>query len=191
MRLPRRVPWSSLSELDQVCSWIFTDENDLDAKTFAVNRVRRVTGQIYAQYSPTPQLTTWRTITPLPHALDATLSLLSSTLLDRHQQHYNAPASSSATGGGSSLNVRQSYAAAIVRFVNGLVDPLQLGTYARSIASIAAQIGLPQWLVELRHAVTHEELPSLELLRSGAREVRQHHLFRFYQISERRYTFFL
>lgn len=55
--------------------------------------------------------------------------------------------------------------------VNGLVDPLQFGQYARSIASIAAQLGLPLWLVELRHAATHEELPSLELLREGATQV--------------------
>ena len=70
------------------------------------------------------------------------------------------------------LTVRQSYAAAIIRFVNGLVDPLQLSTYARPIASIAAQIGLPQRLVELRHAATHEELPSLDVLRDSARMVR-------------------
>ena len=55
--------------------------------------------------------------------------------------------------------------------VNGLVDPLQVGAYARSIASIASQLGLPLWLVELRHAATHEDLPSLELLREAAREV--------------------
>jgi ribosomal biogenesis protein LAS1 len=72
----------------------------------------------------------------------------------------------------SHLALRQGYAAAIIRFVNGLVDPLQLGVYARSIASIANQIGLPAWLVELRHAATHEDLPSLELLRQGAHEVR-------------------
>ena len=48
---------------------------------------------------------------------------------------------------------------------------LQVGAYARSIAAIAAQLGLPAWLVELRHAATHEDLPSLELLRDAAREV--------------------
>jgi ribosomal biogenesis protein LAS1 len=68
------------------------------------------------------------------------------------------------------LSVRQSYAAALIRLVNGLVDPLQQGPYARSIASIAAQLGLPAWLVELRHAATHEDLPSLELLREAAKE---------------------
>lgn len=39
MQLPRRVPWESLAELEQVCSWIYTDENDLEAKQHAVNRV--------------------------------------------------------------------------------------------------------------------------------------------------------
>lgn len=72
----------------------------------------------------------------------------------------------------SNLSLRQSYATAIIRLVNGLVDPLQLGSYARSIASIAKQLGLPSWLVELRHAATHEELPSLSLLREAARQVR-------------------
>jgi ribosomal biogenesis protein LAS1 len=72
----------------------------------------------------------------------------------------------------SSLVLRQAYASAIIRLVNGLVDPLQFGAYARSIASIAAQLGLPLWLVELRHAATHEDLPSLEVLRQAANEAR-------------------
>ncbi|KAG8931875.1 rRNA-processing protein las1 [Tulasnella sp. 418] len=42
--------------------------------------------------------------------------------------------------------------------------------YARPIASIAAQIGLPGWFIELRHAATHEDLPSLQVLREGAKE---------------------
>jgi ribosomal biogenesis protein LAS1 len=63
------------------------------------------------------------------------------------------------------------YAAALVRLVNGLVDPLQLGAYARPIASLAQQLELPSWLVELRHASTHEDLPSLEVLREGVRQV--------------------
>jgi len=72
----------------------------------------------------------------------------------------------------SSVFLRQSYATAILRLINGLVDPLQIGTYARSITSIAQQLGLPNWIVELRHAATHEDLPSLNLLREGANQVR-------------------
>ncbi|EED84778.1 predicted protein [Postia placenta Mad-698-R] len=116
MRLPRRVPWANIGELDQLCAWIYDDEHDLEAKVHAVNR-------------------------------------------DRSQ-----PPSS------SYLALRHAYATALIRLVNGLVDPLQLGTYARSISSIAAQLGLPAWLVELRHAATHEDLPSVHVLRDAARE---------------------
>lgn len=38
MRLPRRVPWASLAELEQVCSSIYDDENDINAKIFSINR---------------------------------------------------------------------------------------------------------------------------------------------------------
>lgn len=100
-------------------------------------------------------------MTPLPHALESFLSILVAIRQDN----------ASDVGLSSSLSLRQSYATALIRLVNGLVDPLQSGTYARSILSIAAQIGLPAWLVELRHAATHEDLPSLELLRDGAKEV--------------------
>ena len=116
----------------------------------------------------------------LPQALEATLSLISSIKLDEEyekallerQTTPSGPSNASCLLNSISLAVRQSYATAIVRIVNGLVDPFQDGMYARSIANIAMQIGLPQWLVEMRHASTHEELPSLELLRSGAQEVR-------------------
>ncbi|KAL0576567.1 rRNA-processing protein las1 [Marasmius crinis-equi] len=142
MRLPRRVPWTSIAELDQVCSWIFTDETDLDSKSLATNR-----------------LAAWKAITQLPHALESTHSLLVVIVQDAKNE-----------GSSSYLSLRQSYASAIIRLVNGLVDPLQLGVYARSIAAIASQLDLPLWLVELRHAATHEDLPSLELLREAARQ---------------------
>jgi ribosomal biogenesis protein LAS1 len=107
------------------------------------------------------KLSAWRVITPLPHALESLLSLLAILTQDEDQKLKT-----------SGLSLRQAYATAIIRFINGLVDPLQLGVYARPIASIAAQLGLPNWLVELRHAATHEDLPSLELLRQATRDVR-------------------
>ncbi|OCH92729.1 Las1-domain-containing protein [Obba rivulosa] len=142
MKLPHRVPWASIGELEQVCSWIYADETDHGAKTRAVNR-----------------LSAWRAVTSLPHALESALAILVVTLQDAQSQ-----------GAIPSLLLRQSYASAIIRLVNGLVDPLQLGAYARSIASIASQLGVPAWFVELRHAATHEDLPSLEVLREAARE---------------------
>ncbi|KAH9846636.1 Las1-domain-containing protein [Lenzites betulinus] len=146
MRLPRRVPWQDLSELEQVCGWIYADETDLDAKLRAVNR-----------------LAAWKAAVPLPHALESAHAILSVILQDESS-------STAAPSSSSFLSLRMSYASAIIRLVNGLVDPLQLGAYARSINSIAQQLGLPAWLVELRHAATHEDLPSLEVLRDAARE---------------------
>ncbi|KAI6026518.1 Las1-like-domain-containing protein [Pisolithus microcarpus] len=136
MRLPRRMPWAHISELEQMCAWIFADRDDLEAIKLAVNR-----------------LSAWKATTALPHALESTLAILVVQLQDRPSQP-SFPA----------LNLRLAYASAITRMVNGL------GAFARSIASIAAQLGLPPWLVELRHAATHEDLPSLELLREAARE---------------------
>jgi hypothetical protein len=43
MRLPRRVPWACIGELEQVCSWIYADEEDLGTKTLAINRVSSTT----------------------------------------------------------------------------------------------------------------------------------------------------
>ena len=41
MRLPRRVPWASIGELEQLCALIYTDEHDRDSKILAINRVYR------------------------------------------------------------------------------------------------------------------------------------------------------
>jgi hypothetical protein len=137
MRLPQRVPWTSLSQLEQLCGYIYNDE-DWER---AINR-----------------LSGWKFAGSLPFALEATLSLLVAIQVDVEQPT-------------SSLSRRNTYALAIVRFINGLVDPLQSGPHARSIAAIATQIGIPLSLVELRHAATHEELPSLVALRQAARKV--------------------
>lgn len=121
------------------------------------------------------RLAAWKFNTAIPHALEITLSLLTVILEDEEIAANSDPSSSSSTtltafGSKSSLALRQAYALAIVRLVNSLVDPLQQGVYARPIAAIAAQIGLPAWFVELRHQATHEDLPSLFVLQEAARE---------------------
>src|SRR6266852_6368735 len=165
MRLPRRVPWASLTELDQLCSYIYAQDVHDSSRNLAIERVcivpmYKLSTLSYAK----KKLSAWRFMMPLPHALESLLSILVAVRQDN----------ASDIGLSSSLSLRPSYATALIRLVNGLVDPLQSGTYARSILSIAAQIGLPAWLVELRHAATHEDLPSLELLRDGAQEVSHH-----------------
>ena len=65
------------------------------------------------------------------------------------------------------LTSRLTHGAALTRFINSLVDPLQQRAYARPIALIARELGLPEGLVAIRHAVTHEDLPALGVLRTA------------------------
>ncbi|MEW5305040.1 MAG: hypothetical protein WDW36_007606 [Sanguina aurantia] len=65
--------------------------------------------------------------------------------------------------------LRTSYSLPLVRMVNGVSDSQQRGKTASSVASLSSQAGLPRVLVDIRHSATHGELPSLPLLRLGAR----------------------
>ena len=44
----------------------------------------------------------------------------------------------------------------------------QKGKFARSVAAVAAELGLPRLLVDVRHEATHNDLPGLPLLRVAA-----------------------
>ena len=62
---------------------------------------------------------------------------------------------------------------AITRFVNGLTDKLQPrsdGASARSVYALAVELGLPLILVDIRHQASHNLLPRLSTLESGARQ---------------------
>ncbi|KAH7340513.1 Las1-domain-containing protein [Rhizoctonia solani] len=149
MALPKRVPWAALAELDELCTWIYSDETDITSKQLAKNR-----------------LCAWQVNCQLPHALESVLYFLNAILLDSN----NA----------STSTLCQIHALALIRFVNGLVDPLQQGVFARPIYSLAAQIGLPSWIVELRHRSTHEDLPSIEVLREATHQSMQWLLNRYF-----------
>ncbi|GAA5989055.1 hypothetical protein JCM11641_002310 [Rhodosporidiobolus odoratus] len=143
--LPRRTPWSCPAELELVYSRLFLSDANNNLQRDGLDRIK-----------------VWIARGNCPHAVESTANLLDLILVDR-------PSTSTARAP-SPAELRLSYSMAIIRFVNSLVDPLQTTYYARSIASLAAQIGLPLWFVELRHQATHEELPSLSVLRDAARQ---------------------
>lgn len=64
--------------------------------------------------------------------------------------------------GSDTLATRLAYSMAIVRFVNELVDSLEV---TLPVYHLAKMLGIPLYFVEIRHTATHDELPSLELLR--------------------------
>ena len=78
---------------------------------------------------------------------------------------------SSASPSRSEMDLRMMYSLAVIRAINGLVDPSQKGLYADSVMSIAAAHGIPSWIVELRHDGTHNQLPSLNVLRAASKHM--------------------
>ena len=137
--MSRVVPWMCREE------WITTYKNlyNFQDTKSQVKGVKRV------------QAWKSRSCGKLPLSIETTASLIAATIVDVEESQTRP------------LAVQLTMAMAIVRFVNGMVDMEQKGMYARSVQSIADDIGLPDWLVDLRHEATHAALPSLEVLRTG------------------------
>ncbi|KAL8279387.1 hypothetical protein RQP46_008199 [Phenoliferia psychrophenolica] len=142
----RRTAWTSPQELNVVFSSLFHSDGDSGAQRWAIARIK-----VWLARGPN-----------CPHAVESTASLLEIVLRDTE-----AVGTSQRP---SQQELRLAYSMALIRFVNSLVDPLQTTYFARSMASLAAQLGLPLWFVELRHAATHEDLPGLSVLRDASRQ---------------------
>jgi len=149
---PRNVPWADWDEWLKVRISLFT-----------VNGPGRC--DIVRQGLDIVEM--WKTRGRVPHAVESTAQLLEIQLLDDGEVVRRGE-----------TELRLQYSLAVIRAVNGLVDPSQQGTFADSIFSIAQTIGLPGWIVELRHEATHNQLPSLGVLRSAAR-----HLIEWYHVN--------
>ncbi|KAJ3250465.1 Ribosomal biogenesis protein las1l [Chytriomyces hyalinus] len=106
------------------------------------------------QHEGVRRVKAWASRGKVPAAVDATAVFVEVLLTDQ-------------AGRVSEHELRMLYSMAFVRFVNGVVDSQQKGLYAGSVAGIAESLGLPTWFVDLRHAGTHDRLPSISLLRAG------------------------
>ncbi|XP_069025312.1 ribosomal biogenesis protein LAS1L [Embiotoca jacksoni] len=62
------------------------------------------------------------------------------------------------------------YGAALVRFVN-LITERQQGRTARPLRRLAGNLNIPEWVVDLRHDITHRKLPTLKWCRKGCKAV--------------------
>ncbi|GAX20988.1 hypothetical protein FisN_1Lh344 [Fistulifera solaris] len=72
----------------------------------------------------------------------------------------------------SSTELRLAYSSAILRAINGLADVLQQQRVnAASVAVLCQQLGIPSWLVGIRHESTHNQLPSMAVLRLSAKSL--------------------
>ena len=98
----------------------------------------------------------WSRRGKVPHAAETTSVLVE---LQLQQKSLNSTC--------SSREMSYLLSMALIRFVNGIVDSGQKGTVASSALTIAEQVGLPAWFVELRHAATHDQIPTFQLLQNA------------------------
>lgn len=102
--------------------------------------------------------------------------------VENHMDHVNKvvtchPVHLPTTGSSIASNVvplsehakRLAYSMAIIRFVNGFIDSQQTKMYAQSVSLLADRIGIPRWIVDLRHEVSHDKISSLPVLREAAK----------------------
>ncbi|EMR10354.1 hypothetical protein PNEG_01607 [Pneumocystis murina B123] len=132
----RIVPWRSRSEFNQVRDWFYGTDRNQESLMKGLSRVNA-----------------WQVRGRLPHAVESTANLVC-VLVEEERGICNP------------LGLRLSYAMALIRFVNGFLDPEQQGQYIIPMQTLARNINLPLSFVEIRHAATHEQLPSLVVLRS-------------------------
>jgi hypothetical protein len=93
---------------------------------------------------------------PLPHAIECSYSLAQLLVTD-------------STDAASSNILQLSYATVIIRSVNGLADRLQQKRrFTAPISKLCYHLGLPGWIVDVRHEAAHNRMPSMEQLRLAA-----------------------
>ncbi|TPX33001.1 hypothetical protein SmJEL517_g03987 [Synchytrium microbalum] len=138
----RLVPWTIIDEWQTVKSLLYPPAFDPTSISRGASFIR-----------------SWASRGQVPHAAEVTAMLAECTCLE-YTSNNIMPESA----------LRLTYSMAIIRFVNGLVDASQVTGRLQSVAAVADSLGIPLWIVDLRHAATHESLPSLSLLRAAAQQ---------------------
>ncbi|KAJ3341350.1 Ribosomal biogenesis protein las1l [Gonapodya sp. JEL0774] len=153
----RVVPWKNAHEWERLYSSLYalvkTEPWDDMALEFA---------QWGVEKTAVSKAKAWRSRGTLPPAIDSTASFVEVALRDPHFVRNGTFEQEL-----SEHELRILYSMVFVRFVNGLVATVQQGQYAASVVSLARQLGLPAWFVDLRHAATHERMPGITALRNG------------------------
>jgi hypothetical protein len=138
------LPWRDWAEWEEVYAALFALDDDA-ARRAGLQRV-----------------ITWRTRGRVPLAVETTATFVELELSDRARDAAGCALSD------HSLSL--TYAMALTRLVNGVVDPLQQRARAVSVQKLAADVALPASLVAVRHEATHNRLPSLPTLRLATQQ---------------------
>jgi ribosomal biogenesis protein LAS1 len=187
----RATPWSNPSEFDYVgrclsnATCLFEDHNDImPLNELSFNEL------IYG----IKQCELWRIRAEngrLPHSVEITCSLAELLLRDAEQhqvilEQNNTGNKRNSYDVTSSLSLRLSYASAIIRGVNGIADSMQKNRALNgsSVAHLCSTIGIPLWVVDLRHDAAHNDLPSLVALRLAAKVLLRFLIDRYWIVLE-------
>lgn len=151
----RVVPWTGLPEWTRVARCVGEHGHDREALLEALDWLR-----------------IWVIRGNAPPAVETTYSLLEikRCMWDavRREEEEEEEGEGEEFGRETSSRCLQlSLAAALVRFVNEVVDPEQQGVFAQPVTHLAERMNLPRLLVDIRHGATHDELPSYEVLALG------------------------
>jgi hypothetical protein len=183
-REARPTPWSCAAEFDYVgrcfaqATCLFSDsspwndENEVNVNHQSPVDGRQPLGEL--QYA-IQRVCLWKIRAEnghLPHSVEITCSLAQILLEDAtlHAVTKNQSSSEAFQLLMHQNSIKLSYATAIIRGVNGIADSLQRNRakIGASVSSLCSQIGLPLWIVDLRHDSAHNDLPSLVSLRLAA-----------------------
>lgn len=142
-RNPTIVCYKDIQDLIVLKDWFYNFDGTNDNRYKAIQKVKALSSR-----------------GKLPHAIEST-SLLTSILLTDPEENGDSKDSSI---------LQLSYTMALIRFVNGLLDPFQQSNFAIPLHQLAKNLNLPSFFVELRHMGTHELLPNLNILRIASKQ---------------------
>lgn len=134
-------PWKDRQEVRDVFAELYS--NDMKHQNHAVDRIRA-----------------WesRALSRIPLAVETTAAMVKANI---QYETAEKPV-------GNSIRLREQYSMAIIRFVNLFTERSQQKAYALPVHVLASRMGVPAWIVDLRHEATHDSLPSLTELRAAA-----------------------
>lgn len=113
-------------------------------------------GNTKAQKYAIERINVWKSRSILPVAIDSTCALIRVVI-------GHVEGEDDKTDG-----VRNAYSLAIIRFVNHITERAQVKQYMQPVHRLAGELGVPEWIVNLRHDATHGNLPSMDLLKTAA-----------------------
>ncbi|ETW03569.1 hypothetical protein, variant [Aphanomyces invadans] len=152
--------WMDWTEWQAVYADVFAIELDLDVGSVSLH-ARKLRALSY--------MAAWRARSDVPVAVEVTAQLVEISCHD----NIHGLALPGRSAYRSHEELRLLYSATIVRCVNGLVDASQRGAYAQAVSSLALRIGIPLWIVDIRHEAAHTKLPSLPTLQLACQTLLQ------------------